>query len=89
LKELPESGIIYLTQLFNAILRTGFFLPQWKIAQIIMIPKPNKDLSDIESYRPMTLLPIISKLFVAKCYLVTSMIMNDPVWPSVTRNGQA
>jgi hypothetical protein len=28
-----------------------------------MIPKPGKNLSEVESYRPISLLPIISKLF--------------------------
>lgn len=32
LKELPGSGIQYLTHLFNAILRTGSYPPQWKMA---------------------------------------------------------
>jgi hypothetical protein len=34
LKELPIIGIKYLTQLFNAVLFTGYFLAQWKVAQI-------------------------------------------------------
>lgn len=63
LKELPASGLLYLTQLFNAILRTGLFPPQWKVAQIIMIQKPNKDPTDVKSYRPISLLSILSKLF--------------------------
>jgi hypothetical protein len=37
LKELPIIGIKYLTQLFNAILLTGYFPTQWKVAQIILI----------------------------------------------------
>lgn len=63
LKELPESGIFYFTQLFNTILRTGYFPPQLKVAQIIMLLKPNKDPINVKSYRPISLLPIVSKLF--------------------------
>jgi hypothetical protein len=48
LKELPELGIIYFTQLFNAILRTGFFSAQWKVTQIVMIPKPSKHPIDVK-----------------------------------------
>lgn len=33
LKHLPQEGITYLTYLYNAALWTGFFPPQWKIAQ--------------------------------------------------------
>jgi hypothetical protein len=40
LKELPTLCIQYLTQLFNAILLRGYFPAQWKVAQIILIPKP-------------------------------------------------
>jgi hypothetical protein len=42
LKELPTLCILYLTQLFNAILLRGYFPSQWKVAQIILIPKPGK-----------------------------------------------
>jgi hypothetical protein len=52
-----------LTTLFNAILRTGIFPAQWKVAQIIVIPKPGKTTEEITSYRPISLLPIMSKLF--------------------------
>jgi hypothetical protein len=39
LKELLTIGIQYLTQLFNAVLLKRFFPAQWKVAQIILIPK--------------------------------------------------
>jgi len=42
LQKLPENGIRFITQLCNAVLRQGFFPPQWKIAQISMIQKPNR-----------------------------------------------
>jgi hypothetical protein len=41
-KELSEKGMKMLTILFEAILRTGIFPDQWKVAQIILIPKPGK-----------------------------------------------
>jgi hypothetical protein len=63
LKELSEKRMKKLTILFNAILRTGIFPDQWKVAQIILIPKPGKNLEDITSYQPISLLPITSKLF--------------------------
>jgi hypothetical protein len=42
LKELPTIGIKYLTQLFNAALLKGYFLPQRKVARTILILKPGK-----------------------------------------------
>jgi hypothetical protein len=63
LKELPTLCIQYLTQLFNAILYCGYFPSQWKVAQIILIPKPGKPPHQLSSYRPTSLLPIASKVF--------------------------
>lgn len=63
LKELSEKGMRYITILFNAILRIGYFPDEWKIAEIILIPKPGKKPELVQSYRPISLLPIISKVF--------------------------
>lgn len=63
LQELSSKGYRYITYLFNGILRTCCFPEQWKMAQIILIPKPGKDQNRVESYRPISLLPVMSKLF--------------------------
>jgi hypothetical protein len=42
LKELPNIGIGAITQIFKSALRTGYFLGQWKVSQIITILKPGK-----------------------------------------------
>jgi hypothetical protein len=63
LKELPIIGIKYLTQIFNAVLLTGYFPAQWKVAQIILILKPGKPPDELKSYRPISLLSIVSKVF--------------------------
>jgi hypothetical protein len=44
-------------------LRTGYFPAQWKFSQIITILKPGKPADKVTSYRPISLLPILSKLF--------------------------
>ena len=62
LKELPEEGKKFLTQLFNAVVKLCYMPPQWKVAQITMILKPGKKPSDPKSYRPISLLPVASKL---------------------------
>lgn len=62
LKEMPENGVKFLTQLFNAIISTGNMPCQWKVAKIIMILKPGKTPTEPTSYRPISLLPITSKL---------------------------
>ena len=42
LKELPQKGIRFITILMNSIIRLRYFPAQWKVAQIILIPKPGK-----------------------------------------------
>lgn len=63
IKELPSSGIKLLTHIFNAILRIHYFPIQWKVAEIKMIKKPGKCENEVQSYRPISLLPILSKIF--------------------------
>lgn len=63
IKELPIRAKYVIQQLFNAILKTSHYPSTWKLAKIIMIPKPGKDKTQIKSYRPISLLPILSKLF--------------------------
>jgi hypothetical protein len=59
---LPILGIKYLTQLFNAVLLKDYFGAQWKVTQIILILKPGKP-NELKLYRPISILPILSKIF--------------------------
>lgn len=63
LKQLSRKAIVFLTQLFNAIMRIGYYPSIWKISEIIMIPKHGKPPHLVSSYRPISLLPVMSKLF--------------------------
>jgi hypothetical protein len=60
---MPRKGIVHMTTICNEIIRTGYFPLQWKVTQIIMTPKPGKPLEETSSYRPISLLPIMSKIF--------------------------
>ena len=62
LKELPTSALTYLTSLFNGVLRLSYFPKQWKVAEVQVVAKPGKPLEDLKSYRPISLLPILSKI---------------------------
>lgn len=62
IKQLPEKGILMLTQLFNAVLRLSYFPVQWKVSEVILIPKDGKPLNEPTSYRPISLLPVMSKI---------------------------
>jgi hypothetical protein len=61
LKQLPRIGQINLLYVLNAILRLNYWPRLLKIAQIIMILKPGKNPANVTSYRPISLLPKISK----------------------------
>ncbi|KAI5726243.1 hypothetical protein M8J77_025720 [Diaphorina citri] len=63
LQELPDRGILLMTHIFNAMLRHCYWPVIWKYADIIMIQKPNKPPEEVTSYRGISLLPAISKLF--------------------------
>ena len=63
LKELPMNCIHLITAIFNRCLKLNYFPMQWKCAEIIMIAKPNKPEHLPSSYRPISLLSILSKLF--------------------------
>jgi hypothetical protein len=57
LKELPLTGIKYVTQLFNALLLKGHFPAQWRAAaHNILIFKPGKPPNELTSYQPVSLL---------------------------------
>jgi hypothetical protein len=55
--------LVKLTTLINASIHLNYTTDEWKIAEVIMIPKPGKNLSGVESCWPISLLPIMSKLF--------------------------
>lgn len=63
IKALPEKGLRKLLHIINASFRLKYVPRQWKVAEVIMIPKPNKPPNDKKSYRPISILPMMSKLF--------------------------
>jgi hypothetical protein len=63
LKNFKRKALVKLTTLINACIRLNYISDAWKIAEVIMIPKPGKNLSEMKSYRPISLLPIMTKLF--------------------------
>ena len=63
IKELPIKGIALISSIFNAILRLEYYPKAWKTSLITLIPKPGKPIYETSSYRPISLLPTLSKLF--------------------------
>ena len=52
-----------LTQAFTISLKLGFIPHVWKVAVLCMLMKPDKPLLQTTSYRPISLLSVIMKLF--------------------------
>jgi hypothetical protein len=63
LKEFKRKALVKRTTLINAFIRLNYIPDAMKTAEGIMIPKPGKNLSELESYRPISLPTIMSKLF--------------------------
>ena len=63
LQKLPDTALTFLLSIYNAMSRLCFFPPQWKTAKILMVHKPGKPLEDPKSYRPISLLPVASKVY--------------------------
>ena len=62
LKQFPKRAIIMVTKIYNACLKFSYYPDTWKVAKVIPIPKPNKNLSLASSYRPISLLSSLSKI---------------------------
>ena len=62
LKRLPAVGFTYLHLIMCVCMKLTYFPENWKIADVIVIPKPGKDRSQTSSYRPISLLSSIEKL---------------------------
>lgn len=57
------KALVKFTNLINAAFRLKYVPSLWKVAEVIMILKPGKPPNETASYRPISLLPIISKVF--------------------------
>ncbi len=63
LQKLPTESISTLTKLFNISLSMGYFPDIYKHAKLKLIPKPKKQPTDPNNYRPISLLEVPGKLF--------------------------
>ena len=62
LKQTACSIALPLSKLINLSLSTGQVPYEWKLARITPIPKPGKDKNKTAGYRPISILPIASKI---------------------------
>jgi len=61
--ELPNCAGHFKSKLFNGITKLGHFQKKFTKSIVVMIPKPEKDQTIPSSYRPISLLSCLSKLF--------------------------
>jgi len=58
-KNIPAKTIIQLSHIYNATLRLSYFPSTWKSATIIPVLKPSKPPDKADSYRSISLLPVL------------------------------
>ncbi|KAL4098606.1 hypothetical protein QTP88_023174 [Uroleucon formosanum] len=63
LQHLPNKTLLLLTFIYNSMLRLSHFPQIWKFSIVILIHKPGKPKHLPSSYRPISLLPVLAKLF--------------------------
>ena len=62
LKHLPGQSLGVLLNIYNKIWTTQAFPDSWSLATVIPIPKPGKDHTDPNNYRPISLTSCLCKL---------------------------
>lgn len=69
LKNLPKSAILWITNLFNKCINMSYRPQNFKIAKVVPILKAGKQATDPNSYRPISLLNAVGKLFEKIVYI--------------------
>ncbi|GJQ65566.1 hypothetical protein Trydic_g7665 [Trypoxylus dichotomus] len=62
LRHAPKKFVMHMTNICNAMLRLRHFPPELKLADVVMIPKPGQSHNWPQNYRPISLLPVMSKI---------------------------
>lgn len=82
LREFPRKACVRITQIINAAFKLQYVPRLWKIAEVIMIQKPGQQPEELKSYRPISLLPVLSKLFEKLLYKrLTPVILDKKLIP--------
>ena len=86
IRNFPPIANNILINLYNAILTRAYIPSQFKRSTTILIPKPNKDHTQLTSYRPITLNSTLAKLFekILARRLNTFAIINNIIKPHQT-----
>ena len=84
LKACANEIVDDLVQLINESFKTGIFPNELKIAKVIPIYKKKGDPTSVKNQRPISILPIFSKIFesIVKSQLTSYLIENQLINPS-------
>lgn len=77
----PPELLPHLHSIFNSVLRLRHFPATWKIAKIVLLQKPGKSPLFPQNYRPISLLPTLSKLFERLLLSRLSTYITDYIRP--------
>ena len=69
IRHLPEETLSTLLSIFNFIWSSGYFPPSWREAVVIPVPKPGKDHSNSNNYRPIALTSCLCKTMERMVYV--------------------
>lgn len=61
-KNISTAAMMYLVSIITAMFRLGYFPKLWRRAKVLAFPKPGKDPTKPENYRPISLLPCLGKV---------------------------
>ena len=75
LKNGPNLLHMVLARIFSVCLILGYMPSRWKQAETVMIPKPQKDTTKPENFRPISLLSTMAKLLekILACRISTAL----------------
>lgn len=76
IRRFPKKTLLTLVDLYNSYMRRGYFPDKWKLAKIILIPKPNKSHFDLNNFRPISLLPSLGKVLEK----IVLLRLQDSLW---------
>lgn len=62
-RNLYKTQSTLLLDMYNSLLYLNYFPKQWKIGELVYFLKPNRPQNEADSYRPLSLLPTLGKVY--------------------------
>ena len=83
LRHMSDTAFNFLLKLYNFIWQSGDFPSTWCVAVVLPIPKPGKDLLQVNNYRPISLTSCVCKVMekMVNARLVWYLEANNALTP--------